>query len=51
MNPDIPIALKTRTALALVDVLGIFTSEIDFRTPKIQSSDVLWLPHKILHVR
>ena len=29
------------TALALVDVLGVFTSEIGFRTPKIQRSDVL----------
>ena len=28
-------------ALALVDVLGVFTSEIGFRTPKIQRSDVL----------
>ena len=29
------------SALALVDVLGVFTSEIGFRTPKIQRSDVL----------
>ena len=29
------------TALALVDVLGVFTSEIGFRTPKIRRSDVL----------
>ena len=28
-------------ALALVDVLGVFTSEIGFRTPKIRRSDVL----------
>ena len=28
-------------ALALMDVLGVFTSEIGFRTPKIQRSDVL----------
>ena len=30
-----------RTALALVDVLGVFTSEIGFRTQKTQRSDVL----------
>ena len=29
------------TALALVDVSGVFTSEIGFRTPKIRRSDVL----------
>ena len=29
------------TVLALVDVLGVFTSEISFRTPKFQRSDVL----------
>ena len=36
--------------LALVDVLGVFTSEIGFCTPKIWRSDVLWLHHKILYV-
>ena len=30
-----------KPALALVDVLGVFTSEIGFRTPKILRSDVL----------
>ena len=29
------------TVLALVDVLGVFTSEIGFSTPKIRRSDVL----------
>ena len=39
------------SVLALVDVLGVFTSKIGFCTPKIRRSDVLWLPHKILYAR
>ena len=31
----------TGAALTLVDVLGVFTSEIGFCTPKIRRSDVL----------
>ena len=39
---DLEVLLYT-TVLALVNVLGVFTSEIGFRTPKIQRSDVLAL--------
>ena len=35
---NIPITIA---ALALVDVLGVFTSETGFCTPKIRRSDVL----------
>ena len=37
--------------LAPVYVLGVFTSEIGFCTPKIQSLDVLLLPYQILYAR
>ena len=39
------------TALALTDVLGVFTPRNGFRTPKIWSSDVHWLPQKIVYAR
>ena len=39
---DLEVLLYT-TVLALVNVLGVFTSEIGFRTPKIQRLDVVAL--------
>ena len=40
-HTDLHVKILLLTALALVDVLGVFTSEIGFRTSKIQRSDVL----------
>ena len=48
---DIYCATNKISALALVDVLGLFMSEIGFRTPKIRRSDLPPFPNKILYVR